>query len=250
MSGGKAFVPCAVRNYMFLFGCLVEVSLLFGGVIGFFLGQPLFGDLQWCHRDLWLGILASLPLLALLFWLLHSSLPALERLNEFLEAHVRPVFDAWAMWQLAVISLLAGVCEEVLFRSVFQGGLARHIGAIPALAVASVIFGIFHLLTKTYALIATFIGAYLGVLWLAVGNLLAPITAHAVYDFVALVYFLRAHLRKPRVARIKDGYALRLVQHGESRPEEEDVQRRLTDEGHSRCAKTRAIPSATRRVTS
>jgi membrane protease YdiL (CAAX protease family) len=107
------------------------------------------------------------------------------------------------MWQLAVISLLAGVCEEVFFRSVIQGGLARHIGTISALALASVIFGVFHLVTKTYALIAALIGAYLGILWIVVGNLLAPVATHAVYDFVALAYFLRAHVRQRRVARIK-----------------------------------------------
>lgn len=67
-----------------------------------------------------------------------------------------------------------------------------------------VIASLFHLVTKTYAVIATLIGAYLGVIWLAAGNLLAPITAHAVYDFVALVYFLRAHVRQHREARIKD----------------------------------------------
>ena len=194
-----------MRNYWFPFGCVVELSLLFAGaMLAFLLGQPLFGNLQWCLRDLWLGILASLPLLALFFWLLHSSLPALERIGEFLEARVRTLFEPWAIWQLAVISLLAGVCEEVFFRSVFQGGLARHIGTIPALVVASVIFGCFHLVTKTYAVIATLIGAYLGVLWLATENLLAPITTHAVYDFVALVYFLRAHVRQHRAARIKD----------------------------------------------
>ena len=173
-------------------------------MLAFLLGQPLFGNLQWCLRDLWHGILASLPLLALFFWLLHSSLPAFKRIGEFLEVHVRTVFDPWTIWQLVVISLLAGVCEEVFFRSVFQGGLARHIGTIPALVVASVIFGCFHLVTKTYAVIATLIGAYLGVLWLAAGNLLAPITTHAVYDFVALVYFLKAHVRQHRAARIKD----------------------------------------------
>ena len=124
-------------------------------MLAFLLGQPLFGNLQWCLRDFWLGILASLPLLALFFWLLHSSLPALERIGEFLEARVRTLFEPWAIWQLAVISLLAGVCEEVFFRSVFQGGLARHIGTIPAVVVASVIFGCFHLVTKTYAVVAT-----------------------------------------------------------------------------------------------
>ena len=201
----EIFALSAMRNNWFLFGCVVELSLLFAGaMLAFLLGQPLFGNLQWCLRDFWLGILASLPLLALFFWLLHSSLPALERIGEFLEARVRTVFEPWAIWQLAVISLLAGVCEEVFFRSVFQGGLARHIGTIPALVVASVIFGCFHLVTKTYAVIATLIGAYLGVLWLAAENLLAPIITHAVYDFVALVYFLRAHVRQHRAARIKD----------------------------------------------
>ena len=51
---------------------------------------------------------------------------------------------------------------------------------------------------------ATLIGAYLGFLWFAAGNLLAPITTHAFYDFVAPVYFLRAHVRQHRAARIKD----------------------------------------------
>jgi uncharacterized protein len=96
------------------------------------------------------------------------------------------------------------VCAEVFFRSVLQGGLATHFGTIPALAVASVIFGCFHFVTKTYAVIATLIGAYLGILWLAAGNLLVPITTHAVYDFVALVYFLKAHVRQRRAARTKD----------------------------------------------
>jgi membrane protease YdiL (CAAX protease family) len=192
--GREIFALSAVRNRWFLFGCAVELSLLFvGAALAFLLGQPLFGDLRWSVRDLWLGILASLPLFVLFFCLLHSSLPAFERIGEFLEVHVRPVFESWAIWQLAVISLLAGVCEEVFFRSVFQGGLARYIGTIPALVVASVVFGCFHLVTKMYAVIATLIGAYLGVLWLVAGNLLAPITTHAVYDFVALTYFLRAH---------------------------------------------------------
>ena len=55
-----------------------------------------------------------------------------------------------------------------------------------------------------YAVIATLIGAYLGVLCFAGGNLLAPITTHAFHDFVAPVYFLRAHVRQHRAARIKD----------------------------------------------
>ena len=52
-------------------------------------------------------------------------------------------------------------------------------------------FGLLHPITRAYAVIAALLGAYLGGLWLAGGNLLTPIVAHALYDFVALVYLLR-----------------------------------------------------------
>jgi len=62
-----------------------------------------------------------------------------------------------------------------------------------ALVLASVVFGAAHLLTWTYAIIAAFIGAYLGLLWIGTGNLLTPMITHAVYDFAALVYFCRVY---------------------------------------------------------
>ena len=62
---------------------------------------------------------------------------------------------------------------------------------IVALVLASGLFGACHLLTWTYAILAALIGAYLGLLWIWTGNLLTPMITHAVYDFAALVYFLR-----------------------------------------------------------
>ena len=35
------------------------------------------------------------------------------------------------------------------------------------------------------------LGAYLGLVWIASGNLLTVIVAHAVYDFVALIVLTR-----------------------------------------------------------
>ena len=46
--------------------------------------------------------------------------------------------------------------------------------------------------TVLYAIIAGLVGVYLGVLYEATGNLLAPMTAHALYDAVALEYTRRA----------------------------------------------------------
>jgi hypothetical protein len=62
-----------------------------------------------------------------------------------------------------------------------------------ALVLASVVFGAAHLLTWTYAIIAAFIGAYLGLLWIGTGNLLTPMVTHSAYDLAALVYFLRLY---------------------------------------------------------
>jgi membrane protease YdiL (CAAX protease family) len=42
-------------------------------------------------------------------------------------------------------------------------------------------------------IITAFIGLYLGLLWLWTGNLLTPMITHAVYDILALVYFLRVY---------------------------------------------------------
>lgn len=65
-----------------------------------------------------------------------------------------------------------------------------------ALILAAVAFGAAHLITWTYAVVTTIIGAYLGLLWIWTGNLLTPMVTHAVYDFIALVYFLRIHQQK------------------------------------------------------
>ena len=68
-----------------------------------------------------------------------------------------------------------------------------HTRAPLALALASLLFAAAHLITWTYALIVAFIGAYLGLLLIWTGNLLTPMITHAVYDFIALVYFLRLY---------------------------------------------------------
>jgi hypothetical protein len=59
--GREILALSAVRNHWFLIGCVVELSLLFArAMLVFLLGQPIFGNLKWCLRDLWLGILANL----------------------------------------------------------------------------------------------------------------------------------------------------------------------------------------------
>jgi membrane protease YdiL (CAAX protease family) len=100
---------------------------------------------------------------------------------------IRPLFAPCTLLDLALLSLLAGFGEEVLFRGLIQGALTAWWGPGPALAAASLLFGLCHAVNGAYAVLATVMGGYLGWLFLASENLLVVIVAHALYDFIALI---------------------------------------------------------------
>lgn len=69
--------------------------------------------------------------------------------------------------------------------------------------IASLIFGLAHYLSITYAVYAFITGIYLGVIYHLSGNLFIVMTMHAVYDFVALVYLSKRSIEKE--TRIRPG---------------------------------------------
>ncbi|MBV9124292.1 MAG: CPBP family intramembrane metalloprotease [Planctomycetes bacterium] len=180
------------RGQMLGLGILVEGGLgLLAWGLGWLLHQPPLEHCSWSLRDLLTGVAASLPMLLLFLACLRWPYGPLAHLKRFSEEVVRPLFRESSVWELALISLLAGVGEEMLFRGVLQGALGRWLGLWAGFAVASLLFGLLHSITPIYALLAALLGAYLGWLYLATGNLLVPIAAHAFYDGVALVYLAR-----------------------------------------------------------
>ncbi|MBN2294453.1 MAG: CPBP family intramembrane metalloprotease [Pirellulales bacterium] len=141
------------------------------------------------------GLAATVPLFGLLWVCVVIPWGPLDKLTRTVEEIIGPMLGSCSFADLAAVSLLAGLGEEMLFRGFLQplvaGWAGEQVGVWVGLGVASLIFGLLHAITPTYAVVACLIGLFLGGLWLATGNLLAPITAHAVYDFLALVYFLR-----------------------------------------------------------
>lgn len=183
----------------FYFGCFTEAALLgVAALLGALFDYGMFQDLWWRPVDAVWGVLAAVPMLAGFGWLLHSSSGYAAGMRKFFEHVIRPLFGGWSAPQLAVISILAGLCEEVLFRGAVQAALTPFIGPAMALVTSSVIFGLAHPVSKQYVVAATLIGFLLGGLFILRGNLLAPIVAHAVYDFCALTWFLRLHRGDPR----------------------------------------------------
>jgi|GEM_PF-651431 len=185
------------RTALVFEGSLGVLALLLGWTLGFSPLRSLSLDAGWMHaaRGAGWGLLGTLPLLPLLLVLERYPVGPLEPIRRFVEEVIVPLFQDVSPGKLAGISLAAGVGEELLFRGLLQDGLASWIGPPHGvwigLAVASVLFGLAHCVTWGYAVLAALIGVYFGLLLLAANNLLAPLTAHAVYDFVALVYLTR-----------------------------------------------------------
>ena len=145
---------------------------------------------------LW-GIGATLPLLLGLVWMLRSKVRLLQRLVALVLEHLGPMVSRQSLAGLAALALVAGVSEEVLFRGVIQPGLARWLPVGAALIVTSLLFGLVHFASRTYAIFAALMGMYLGALFQLAGNLFSPIVTHAVYDFVALVWVARRYAAQP-----------------------------------------------------
>jgi uncharacterized protein len=174
------------------------VALLALG-LGWLLGTWPLDSFHWNWRDLGLGALAVLPPLGMLYACLRWPVGPLRELVQMVDDVLVPLFRDWSLLDFAAISLLAGLGEEMLFRGVVQAGAAEWLGPARgpwlALALSAVLFGLAHPLSATYALLAGLIGLYLGAIWLASGNLLVPVVAHAGYDFIALVLLTRIRRR-------------------------------------------------------
>lgn len=136
-----------------------------------------------------MGVVLSLPPVLLLiagYSPIIRHVPPIHRAMENILDKMRPPLESairsLQIYDIVLISLAAGIAEEIFFRGLMQG--------LIGIVAASVIFGFLHALTMTYFLIATVIGVYLGIIYELSGNLLPSIIIHTLYDIVA-IYMLR-----------------------------------------------------------
>jgi membrane protease YdiL (CAAX protease family) len=150
------------------------------------------------------GITAALPLAALLLACRQLTWRPVRDLWRVLDEVVVPLFRTCNWIEIAAISFLAGLGEELLFRGLLQSGFAQWTGDfLPhtpsaalagdwmAIIIVAILFGALHAVNVAYAVLAAIMGVYLGWLYWATGNLTVPIVAHGLYDFVALLYVLQ-----------------------------------------------------------
>ncbi|WP_375206014.1 CPBP family intramembrane glutamic endopeptidase [Hyphococcus sp.] len=139
-----------------------------------------------------IGIIATTPLAAFLWWFSNTTL---EHFASFRKSQIKffaEIGFAFTPGRIAAMAVAAGVSEELLFRGVLQTWGAQHGPEILAIIITNIVFGMMHMRTALYAVIAGLVGFYLGVLYMLTDNLLAPIAAHTLYDAIALEYTRRA----------------------------------------------------------
>ena len=130
--------------------------------------------------------LAIAALLALANWYLLVRAPerfGVATVRRLYRDVLKPTFGRISALDAVVVSIAAGVGEELLFRGVMQ----PEIGLLPT----SLVFGILHTggsETMAFGLWVAVMGAALGGLAIWTDGLLAPVVAHAAYDAAAFTY--------------------------------------------------------------
>lgn len=175
----SAALPRLLAPVLVLEGALAALALLLGW---WWLDDPLpvrllpvAADLPWA-----LGASAALMLVAAAFTSDGARrVPWLERIHGRVGELLGPALAAESVGSLALVSLAAGLGEELLFRGALQ--------PLWGLPVSAVVFGLAHALTPAYFGLALGMGLLLGWLAAATGGLFVPVVVHATYDLVALL---------------------------------------------------------------
>jgi membrane protease YdiL (CAAX protease family) len=156
-----------------------------------------FGAIFW-------GVIACAPLLALLRGFLVTQWSPLADFRRSQLEFFSSIGFRITTRRALILAIIAGVSEEMLFRGALQTYVERDHPVIYALIFPNILFGALHARTPLYALIAGFVGLYLGVCFAAAGSLITPMITHALYDFVALEWTRKAidaAGRQPRSGR-------------------------------------------------
>jgi membrane protease YdiL (CAAX protease family) len=173
------------NRYEFLgVAILFEGSLIgVAGLLGRWFGVDPLERLAPSLSSIGWGTVATVPML--LFFLVCYRWPVgpFRRIKQLLVETLGQSLAACRWYDLLLLACVAGLGEELLFRGVLQ----PHLG----LAGSNILFGVAHSVSPTYALLAGGIGVYLGWLFKATGNLLAPIVTHGLYDFLAFLVVAR-----------------------------------------------------------
>lgn len=171
-------------------GALIMVAIAW--IVGMVLKAPMLARFSLSLADSAIGLIATAPLIVLLFWFMRTDLPMLVKFRESQIDFFAKIGFRFTPLRIALLAISAGVSEELLFRGVLQSWIASALPVSLAIILPNIAFGALHARTSLYAFIAGMVGVYMGLVFAATDNVLAPIITHAAYDWAALIITQRA----------------------------------------------------------
>ncbi len=177
---------------------------LIGALLALFCGLDLWKafhtpDLVTLFNQLGLGVGFAAGL-GLLFTLLdYIPWQHLKQVSQKTKEAVVETMKNVSRFNRFLVCLLAGIGEEILFRgfifvAIFEfwpWGLEYNLNIIAAILASSILFGFGHYVTLLYFIITGLLGAAFCLVFLWTGSLIAPVVAHALYDFYAMELALK-----------------------------------------------------------
>ena len=165
-------------------GLVQGTVVLLAVLLSLVLGVAPWRSISFAPIEIVLSVLGVLPMF-LAFYVSGS-------LNDLVVRMFGRSLATLTVLDLALVSIVIGIGEEVLFRGVLQSALGRE-SLMFGIVTANALFAACHAVNKTYFVTAFFVGCYLSALMTAGDNdnLLRPIFAHSVYDFAAFLMIRR-----------------------------------------------------------
>lgn len=180
-----------LRMSVLVEGGMLVVALLLGLLMGVHFWEAVRLDL----KSAAMGAVAGLLLLAAAAAVTESSLPFAVQMRRDIDRLLH-LFRGATLADFLLISMLAGLGEEALFRGLLQTWLTEHLGFPLAVLLSAVAFGTAHYISRAYVVFTAVLGLLFGALYFWSGNLAIPMIAHAVYDFAALCFVYRDTRRR------------------------------------------------------
>jgi membrane protease YdiL (CAAX protease family) len=174
----------SLRSKLLGLALLVEgMAFILALVLARLWSIPLLPLTKHLLRDILIGTAGTvIPFILFCFSLSEKAkaVPIIRSLRNTITGDIRTLFASTSFVDICLISSVAGLAEELLFRGVIQ--------AKWGIIAASILFGLLHSVTPAYILLTTVIGFYIGLLYHIFQSLLIPIQLHCIYDFGALIY--------------------------------------------------------------
>ncbi|MEO1526273.1 MAG: CPBP family intramembrane glutamic endopeptidase [Planctomycetota bacterium] len=196
--------PNQDQKSFFRFACGFELAIgLVGVVLSLLLGPdftlflPSLTNLPSIGSGIAFGLLAALPTVLAVWWMMKLPWESIQELKRFGEHPAVRRLLALDPARLILLSLCSGIGEELAFRgwllpwllefseSFVAGDPLMNVDLLPivvAVGVSSLLFGVVHPHTRLYMAVTGLIGIYYAGLLILTDNLLVPIVAHAAHN--------------------------------------------------------------------